>query len=142
MLPQEANTGPEETTNINWEGAVNNIKTCVMFPLHCTALSRSRYKHTLGCSNLRGSSLTSGDLRCSFAPAHLYQMISSSTPNLLTLIPHSQSTSAPPTSCFLPSLLSYPSTFLSPRPPSSSQSLCLLRFTWATSFFKRGCRRR
>lgn len=110
MLPQEANIGPEETTNINWEGAVNNIKTCVMPPLHCTALSR--YKHTLGCSNLRGSSLTSGDLRCSFAPAHLYQMISSSTPNLLTLIPHSQSTSAPPTSCFLPSLLSYPSTFL------------------------------
>lgn len=88
---------------LSQEGKVNNIKTSIMPPLHCAVLSRSSFKHTLGCSNLWGSSLTSGDLHCSFAPAHLYQMISSSTSNLLTLIPHSQSTSTPPTSCFLPS---------------------------------------
>lgn len=112
MLPQEANIGLWETTDINWEGAVNNIKTSVMPPLHYAALSRSSFKHTLGCSNLRGSSLTSGDLHCSFAPAHLYQMISSSTSNLPTLIPHSQSTSAPPTPCFLPSCHSSSPTLL------------------------------
>lgn len=92
------------------EGAVNNIKTSVMPPLHYVALSRPCFKHTLGCSNLRDSSLTSGDLRCSFAPAHLYQMISSSISNppfskhlhpSHLMFPH-----------LLPFLLSYPSTFL------------------------------
>lgn len=90
MLPQEANfraLGQRETNYIYWDGAVNNIKTSVMPPLHYAAPSTSSFKHTLGCSNLRGSSLMSGDLRCSFAPAHLHQMISSSTSNLLTLIP-------------------------------------------------------
>lgn len=126
-------SGTMGDNQINWEGAVNTVKTSVMPPLHYAALSRSSFKHTLGCSNLRGSSLTLGDLHCSFAPAHLYQMISSSTSNLLTLIPHSQSTSTPPTSCFLPLLpflLSFP--FLSPPPPSSSQSQCLLRLAWVS----------
>lgn len=123
--------GQWKTNYVNWEEAVNNIKTSVMPPLHYVALSRSSLKNTLGCSNLRGSSLMSGHLHCSFAPAHLYQMIPSSTSNLLTLIPHPQSTSTLPTSCF-----SYPSTFcfLSPPPlPSSTQSLCLVRFAWVSS---------
>lgn len=34
MLPQEANIGLWEAAHINWEGAVNNIKTSVMPPLH------------------------------------------------------------------------------------------------------------
>lgn len=110
-----------------------------MPPLHNAALSRSSFKHTLSGSKLRGSSLTSGDLHCSFAPAHLYRMISSSTSNLLTLIPHSQSTSTASQLLFpslLPFLFSYPSifSFLSPPPPpsSSSQPLCLLRFAWVS----------
>ena len=128
---------------LSQEGKVNNIKTSIMPPLHCAVLSRSSFKHTLGYSNLWGSSLTSGDLHCSFAPAHLYQMISSSTSNLLTLIPHSQSTSTPPTSCFLPSCHSSSPTLAHSAfsrlrllllfpPSSSSQSLCLLRFAWVS----------
>lgn len=101
ILPQEADTGLWETTYINWGEEVNNIKKSLMPLLHYAAPSRFSSKRTLGCSNLRGSSLTSGDLHCSFAPAHLYQMISSSTSNLLTLIPHSQSTSTPPPLLFL-----------------------------------------
>lgn len=107
MLPQEANfraLGQRETNYIYWDGAVNNIKTSVMPPLHYAAPSTSSFKHTLGCSNLRGSSLMSGDLRCSFAPAHLHQMISSSTSNLLTLIPPPHSLNSPPPHpplCFL-----------------------------------------
>uniref|UniRef100_A0A3B5L1G3 TNFR-Cys domain-containing protein n=1 Tax=Xiphophorus couchianus TaxID=32473 RepID=A0A3B5L1G3_9TELE len=38
------------------------------------------------CKPFSTSSLTPGDLRCSFAPAHLDQMISSPTSNLLILI--------------------------------------------------------
>jgi len=134
ILPQDANRGLWETTNINWEGAVNNIKTSVMSPLHNAALSESGFKRTLGCSNLRGSSLTPGDLHCSFAPAHRYQMISSSTSNLLTLIPHSQST-IHPSQLLFPFLLPFLSILLSllpllllllPPPSSVSQSLCLL----------------
>lgn len=124
ILPQEADIGRWETTNINWEEVVNNIKTRPTLASHCAAPSTFGFKQTLGCSNLRGSSLTSGDLRCSFAPAHRYQMISSSTSNLLTLIPCSQSTP--------PSLVPFPAAIL-PHPPSSSPpSLCLLRFAWVS----------
>lgn len=107
-----------------------------MPPLHYAAPSRPSLEHTLGCSNLWGSLLTSGDLHCSFAPAHLYQMISSSTSNLLSVIPHSQSTSTPPASCFLSFChSSYPTLphfcFLSPS-SFSTPSLCLLRFAWVS----------
>lgn len=155
ILPQEADIGLWETTCINWEEEVNNINTSLMPLLLYAAPSRSGFKHTLSCSNLRGSSLTWGDLRCSFAPAHRYQMISSSTSNLLTLIPHSQSTSTPPHSCFLPCCHSSTFCFLSPppRPPpppllsiTASSQVCVGEFLrwgsrrrWEQSHPTEGC---
>lgn len=95
---------------------LEGTSTCNMPPLHYAALSRFSLKHTLGWSNLWGSSLTLGDLHCSFAPAHLYQMISSSTSNLLTLIPILK---APP-----------------PLPPLvSCASLSLPQFAFVVLFF-------
>lgn len=107
---------------------LEGTSTCNMPPLQYAALSRFSLKHTLGWSNLWGSSLTLGDLHCSFAPAHLYQMISSSTSNLLTLIPILK---APPP---LPPLVSSPPA-IAPLFPfrnllsSSSSSLLLLSFS-------------
>lgn len=91
MLLQKANIqlqGNEETyiTRVRVGSILNNVKASIMPPLQFSDQPRSRLKQPLGCSYLWGSSLTLGDLHCSSAPAHLDQMISSSTSNLLILI--------------------------------------------------------